>query len=347
MVRKRTDTTISEVASSAGESPILASRASRRTSDAIAKPLLAACAIFSGTVVLFVLYFVFEAAWPVFAHQGWEFVTQANWDEAIDLAWSEVDVTFGAFPLIAGTVITTVGALVCSIVLGLGAAIFLAELAPERARRPIEAVVQLLSGIPSVVFGLVGMALVIPALDVLLPADAMDVVTDIPLEGASLLAGIIVLTFMILPFFVTVAVDALRAVPKSYTQGGLALGMTRWRSIVRIQLPTAAPGLLAGAVLAAARGIGEAIALSMVAGSLAYTPSFEWGLQYFPFMPIRTMASAIVETGGEAMSIPVIEAALFGLAALLLVGSLALSVSARGIVAWYSNRMSISTDRSL
>jgi ABC-type phosphate transport system permease subunit len=162
-----------------------------------------------------------------------------------------------------------------------------------------------------------------------------------------MLAGVVVLSFMILPFFVTVATDSLRAVPRSYVNGGLALGMQRWRAITRIQVPAAAPGLLAGAVLAAARAIGEAIALSMVAGSIAFIPSFEWGLKYFPFMPVRTMASAIVETGGEAMSIPEIEAALFGLAALLLFASLSLSLIARWVVDWYGKRISLASGRSL
>jgi len=156
-----------------------------------------------------------------------------------------------------------------------------------------------------------------------------------------------VLAFMILPFFVTVAADSLRAVPRSYVEGGLALGMNRWRSITRIQVPAAAPGLLAGAVLASARAIGEAIALSMVAGSIAFIPSLEWGLKYFPFMPVRTMASAIVETGGEGMSIPLIQNALFGLAALLLAASLSLSLIARWIVNWYGRRLSLDTGRSL
>jgi ABC-type phosphate transport system permease subunit len=181
----------------------------------------------------------------------------------------------------------------------------------------------------------------------IVPADAYDVVSEIPLEGDSLLAGVIVLTFMILPFFTTVAADSLRAVPRSIIDGGMALGIDRWRTITRIQVPAAAPGLLAGAVLAIARAIGEAIALSMVAGSIAFIPSLEWGPKYFPFMPVRTMASAIVETGGEGMSVPLIHDALFGLAAILLVASLSLSLAARLIVNWYSRRLSLDSGRTL
>ncbi|TLM88425.1 MAG: ABC transporter permease subunit, partial [Actinobacteria bacterium] len=280
----------------------------RRLSDRLARPLLALAAIVSGAFVLLVIAFVFRYAMPLFVRQGWQFVSTGGWDMQLEDAWSSAHVAFGALPLILGTVATTAGALVVSITLGLGCAVVIAELAPAVVRTPLETVVQLLAGIPSVVFGLVGLSAVVPFLTKLVPADAVDRVADVPLEGASLVAGIVVLSFMILPFFVTVAVDSLRAVPRSYTSGGLALGLHRWRVISRIQIPAAMPGLLAGAVLAAARGIGEAIALSMVAGSIAFIPTFKYGLQFFPFMPVRTMASAIVETGGEAMSVPAIEA---------------------------------------
>ena len=166
-------------------------------------------------------------------------------------------------------------------------------------------------------------------------------------EPACLLAAIVVLTFMILPFFVTVATDSLRAVPRSYVDGGLALGMTRWRTIMRIQLPTAAPGLIAGLVLAAARGIGEAIAISMVAGAIAFMPNFAHGPLYMLLEPIRSMASAIVENGGEAMDVPSIAAALFGLATLLLAFSITLSMIARWAFGLFSRRMGVVSDRNL
>ncbi len=318
-----------------------------RTGDRIAETLIASAAVLSGSFVLLVIAFVFWYAAPLFADQGWPFVSTGGWDGQIEEAWEMVRVTFGALPLLAGTLLSTTGALIVSTVIGLGCAIFIAELSPKSLRRPFETLIQLLAGIPSVVFGLVGLVAVVPFLTRFVPADSFEAVADVPLDGASLLAAVIVLSFMILPFFVTVAVDSLRAVPRSYMAGGMALGMRRWRAIVRLQVPAAIPGLLAGIVLASARAVGEAIALSMVAGSIAYVPTLEYGLKYFPFMPIRTLASAIVETGGEAISIPAIQAALFGLAALLLLFSLALSVSARVMVAWLSKRMRLDTGRSL
>jgi len=317
--------------------------AGRRGSDRVMPILLAAAAIISAGLVAFVVFFVADKAWPTFVAEGHKFITHGGWDQQVEGGLSgAATIFFGAKPLILGTLYTTAGAVLVSLVLGLGCAIYIAELAPAWIRRPLESVVQLLAGIPSVVFGLVGLAVVVPFIgNVILPANAADVVSDIPLEGASMLAGILVLSFMIMPFFVTVATDSLRAIPRSYVDGGLALGMTRWRTITRIQLPSAAPGLVAGLTLAAARGIGEAIALSMVAGAIAYVPNMNAGPLYFLLMPVRTMASAIVEIGGEAMNIPQVGSALFALAFLLLMISVVLSVIARWAFTMFNRRMGV------
>lgn len=319
---------------------------SERDREWLVRPLLFSAAALSGLVIALVIGFVGWQAWPLWHQEGLAFLTQGGWDSQLENAWTTGNVFFGAAPLLAGSVLTTLGAVFVAVTIGTGAAVFLAELAPRWLRAPVGTVVQLLAGIPSVVFGLVGMAVVVPFIsDHLMPANAGDVVTEVPLDGASLLAAIIVLSFMILPFFVTVAVDSLNAVPRSYMDGGLALGMTRWRTITRIQLPSAAPGLVAGMVLAAARAIGEAIALSMVAGSLAFIPNLQHGPLYMLLMPVRTMASAIVDTGADASNIPSISAALFALASVLLAFSLALSLGARWAFALLNRRMKVDTGR--
>ncbi len=249
------------------------------------------------------------------------------------------------WPLVVGTVITTAGALFFAGLIGIGCAIFLAMLAPEWLGRPVEAVVRLLSGIPSVVFGLIGLTVVVPWIQSTFITDTLaNKFPDVPLDGTSYLAAVIVLTFMILPFFVTVATDALRAVPASYRLGGLAVGMTEWRTITRLVVPSATPGLVAGLVLAAARAVGEAIALAMVAGSLAHIPELGHGLVAL-LEPLRTMASAIVDNGESLAAVPEVQAALFGLALLLLGFSLALSVAARVAFGWFSKRMGLVSER--
>ncbi len=327
----------------------LSERVSRTSSDRYMPYLLGAAAIFSGLVVTLLIVFVVQKAWPVFHAEGWRFLTHGGWDTQLEDAWDPAGrAFFGVKQLIAGSVFSTMGALVVSLVLGLGCAVFVTELAPSWIKLPFESVVQLLAGIPSVVFGLVGLMVVVPFIsDHVVPANIGDIVPEIPINGSSLLAGVTVLSFMILPFFVTVAADSLRAIPRSYIDGGLALGMTRWRTITRIQLPAATPGLIAGLVLAAARGIGEAIAISMVAGAIAFVPTLQHGPLYMMLEPIRTMASAIVENGGEAMSVPAIAAALFGLATLLLLFSISLSLLARWSFSLFNRRMGIVTDRSL
>jgi phosphate transport system permease protein len=315
-----------------------------RDAEWLVKPFLLASALFAGLVVGVVIAFVLWKSWDLWHAEGIKFLTTGGWDQQLQDAWNG-SATFGAVELVAGTVITTLGAVLLALVIGLGAAVFIAELCPARLRGSIEGLVQLMAGIPSVVFGLVGLAIVVPFLMDHIPANAGDVMPDIPLDGTSILAGVLVLTFMILPFFTTVAVDALRAVPRAYVAGGMALGMTRWRAITRLQIPSATPGLLAGIVLATSRGIGEAIAMSMVAGSLALMPTMAHGPVLFALQPVRTIASAIVETGGDAADVPSIAAAMFALATVLLVLSLALSLSARAAFAAFGKRMNVVSDR--
>ncbi len=315
--------------------------------DLLVRALLLGCALLAGLVVTLVIFFVVRAGWPVFRAQGLSFVLRGGWDTQLENAWTDNNVIFGARALIIGSIASTVGAVLLTIVIGLGSAIFIAELAPGWIRRPFETLVQLLAGIPSVVFGLVGLGVVVPYIMNRIPMSLVDRVPDVPLDGTSLVAAIIVLTFMILPFFVAVAVDTLRSIPRSYMNGGLALGMTRWRTITRIQVPAATPGLVAGVVLAAARAIGEAIAISMVAGAIAMVPSLAHGPVVALLTPIRTMASAIVETGGEAMEVPAIGAALFGLATLLLLFSFVLSLCARWAFYAFNRRMGVASGRTV
>jgi phosphate ABC transporter permease protein PstC len=317
-----------------------------RDGEWLIRPILLLAALCSGLVVTLVVAFVFWRAWPLWHVEGLKFLTTSGWDSQLENAWNSGGVTFGALSLVVGTVLTTVGSVLVAGVIGTGAAVFLAELAPKWLRGPVEAVVQLMAGIPSVVYGLVGLAVVVPyIMNNMIPDNAAQVLPDIPLDGTCLLAGIIVLSFMILPFFVSVALDALRAVPRSYMDGGMALGMTRWRAITTLQIPAATPGLVAGIVLASSRAVGEAIALSMVAGSLAMVPEFNHGVLYTVLQPIRTMASAIVDTGADASDVPAIASAMFALASVLLVVSLGLSLTSRWAFKLFNMRTNVVSER--
>ncbi|MCL6636255.1 MAG: phosphate ABC transporter permease subunit PstC [Peptococcaceae bacterium] len=300
--------------------------------EAIEKVLLA-FTILSGILIFFIVFFVFTKALPVFRANGISFILSGGWDEQFVNAWlapaDQPSWQFGALPLIAGTVYTTAGALLIALPLGLGCAIFLVEMCPFWLRKPLKSTVRLLAAIPSVIYGLLGLLVVVPLISDKLISDELSLrmINVCVLDGTSLLAGMIVLSMMIVPIFIALAADALSAVPRRYKEASLSLGVSHWRTIVRIILPAARKGILAGAILATGRAVGEAIALSMVSGSVAHLPSIYHGPVFF-LEPVRTLASTIVDNS-EGLSVATCESALFACASFLLVSCILLSLFAR------------------
>jgi phosphate transport system permease protein len=216
--------------------------------------------------------------------------------------------------MIVGSIVVTLGALIIAVPLGIGCAILLAEVAPYRVRQFLRPAVELLQGIPSVVYGLVGMVIVVP------------LIRHIEGSGYSIAAGIIVLTVMILPTIVSISEDSIRAVPKSYREGSLALGATHWQTIWRVLLPSARSGIVASIVLAMGRAIGEAMAMIMVLGSSVAIPGSL-------FSPASTLASTVAAEVAEAT--PLHRSALFAMSVVLfvliiIINSLALIILRRG-----------------
>jgi phosphate transport system permease protein len=317
-----------------------------RSAEWLIERALALFAVLSGSLILLIVLFVVEKSVPLIQRDGLAFLFRDGWDTTVVQAWEDPGFwNFGALPLIVGTAATVLGALASSVAIGTGCAVFLSEISPSWIVRPLEAVLRLLAGIPSVVFGLVGLTVVVPAIQKMFITEELTVrYIDVPLDGTSLLAGVLVLTFMILPFYVTVSTDALRAVPRTYREAGAALGLTKWRVIRKVVLPSALPGLFTGAILAVARGVGEAIAMSMVAGGLSNIPSLSNGFVFF-LEPVRTLASAIVENG-EGMSVPQVQAALFGLGTVLLMVCIALSLLSRAAYSWFYRQTGIAIGRT-
>lgn len=311
---------------------------------AIEGALLAATLLSAG-VVLLVVAFVVHKAVPAFAHNGIGLVTTGGWDQQLPLAFHTGSWTFGLIELIAGTALTTLGALLLTLVIGMGTALALVEYAPARVARPIESVMRLLAGFPSVVFGLVGITVVSPLIQATWITNKYEGANPFISTGECLLAAIAVLTFMIMPFFVSVAVDSLRAVPDAYRLGGYALGMPKWRVATRLVIPSASVGILAGLVLAAARGVGEAIAMMMVGGAVAHIPQFA-SSGFLAFLePVRTLAAGIVENG-EGTSVASILSALYASASLILAVSITLSILARLVTTAFQRRMRLMSERS-
>jgi phosphate ABC transporter permease protein PstC len=308
------------------------------TEQAVQIALLVAT-LFSASVVILVFIFVIKGAMPAISHNGLGLIFNAGWDEQLRAAFHGEAWTFGLRELIFGTAATTVGALVLAFVIGLASAIVLVEYAPVSVSRPLESVVRLLAGFPSVVFGLIGIAVLAPWVGKTLITDKLQTNYQFISTGQCLLTAIIVLTFMIMPFFVSVAVDSLRAVPQAYRLAGYALGMPRWRVATRIVLPSASAGVLAGLVLAAARGVGEAVALAMVSGATAHIPKLSSGL-FALLEPVRTLAAGII-SNGDASSNPKILSAMYACAALILMTTVVLSIIARLITSSFAKRMNL------
>jgi phosphate transport system permease protein len=196
---------------------------------------------------------------------GLSFITSTDWDPAIDKA-------FGAMPFIQGTLITSALALLIAVPVGLGVAVFLAELAPAWLRSPLGMLVELLAAIPSVVYGLWGLFVFIPVVVKPLGVALDSSLGFIPLFagpvfGPSRLAAGLLLAIMVLPTIAAVGRDVIRAVPRAQREAALAVGATRWETIWQVVLPYARSGLFGAIVLGLARALGETVAVTMVIGN--------------------------------------------------------------------------------
>jgi phosphate transport system permease protein len=285
-------------------------------------------------LLLAMVVFILAQSWPSFAHNGlhW-FGSGGNVDQQIEAIFNSGDYlhkavyTFHAWPLIWSTALTTIGAVVLAFICSLFISIFLVEFAPTPMQRVLEPVVRLLASVPSVIYGLIGVLVLVPFIDnhLITQAENASVEPVISLTGGSLLAAVVILTVMIAPIMISIFSDGLRAVPRNWIEGSLALGVNRWRTFWNVAVLTARPALVAGVVLATARALGEAVMLSMVSGSIGFAPNPVDGLIFF-FEPSRGLAATILHNT-EQLSSPPMEHTLFAIAAVLLFSSLVMSLS--------------------
>lgn len=217
--------------------------------------------------------------------------------------WAPTNATtgpqFGILPFLLTSVYGTAGALLLGVPVGLMTAIFLAKAAPPRLAAVIRTAVQLLAGIPSVVYGLVGMIVLVPAIR---RAFGLG-------SGACLLSAILVLTVMVLPSIINVAETALQAVPREYEEASLALGATETETYFRVSLPAARSGVAAAVVLGVGRAIGEAMAIIMVAGNVANMPGL--------FTSVRFLTTGIISGMSDAAVGSLYQQALFSIGLVL------------------------------
>jgi phosphate transport system permease protein len=218
---------------------------------------------------------------------------------------------FGVLPLILGTLWVSFFAILIALPLGLGVAVYLSELAGERMRKVLKPAIELLAGIPSVVYGFFGLVVIVPIIQKTL---------DLPV-GETALAGSIILAIMALPTIISVAEDAIRSTPLAMREASLALGASHWQTIRKVIIPDASSGILAAIVLGIGRAIGETMAVLMVTGNAALIPTSL-------FEPVRTIPATIAAELGEAPAGGTHYQALFMLACILFVITLVISISA-------------------
>ncbi|MDR2132719.1 MAG: phosphate ABC transporter permease subunit PstC [Clostridiales Family XIII bacterium] len=301
----------------------------------IPKALIYLLSAISVAVIASVFLFIFHKAYPVLRESGVSLFVTGGFDRQIQEAFYSANATpmleFGFLGLISGTLLTSGIALLFAAIIGIGASTAICEYAPRRVSAALISVVRLLASMPSVVFGLIGIITVVPAVEKLFVTTdrQIEYLDFFQMSGRNLLSASVVLTFMIVPTVVSLSVDAIRAVPHSHRETGYAFGMSKAGVIGKIVLPVARPGIAAGLVLGAGRGIGEAIAVSMVCGGIGFLPNASLGFVNF-LAPTLPLAAAIVNKS-EALGSFAVESALFACGAVLLIIGAVLSLGAKAV----------------
>ena len=243
--------------------------------DRLIRLALLAIALSAVTILAVIAVFIFEQGTPIMFKYGFKsFLAGSDWYPS--------EKSFGLLPMIVGSLYVTFGALVIGVPFGLACAIVLTQFASKRVRSVIKPVVELLAGIPSVVYGFMGVVLLVPFIRSTLGG-----------PGLSVLAAAIILGIMILPTVISISIDSLDAVPPSYREGSIALGATPWQTVKMVLLPAARSGIVASIILGMGRAVGETMAVIMVAGNAAEIPGSI-------LAPVRTLTSNIALEMGYA-----------------------------------------------
>lgn len=238
-------------------------------------------AAFSIFIIFFIFFFLFQEAYPAFEFAGLDIFSTD---------WKLSQEQFGLGAAIYGTFIVTIGAMIIAIPLGILSAIFLSELAPYKLRVFLKPIIELLAGIPSIVYGFIGFILLVNYLQ-----DTFDM-----LSGRSYLAASLILAVMALPIIISMSDDALKAVPRAFKEASLAVGATKWQTIRKVILPSAISGVSAAVIMGMGRAIGETMAVSLVLTNIMNIPVPPW--DFFQTKG-TTLTALIVNQMGEAAGI--------------------------------------------
>lgn len=242
--------------------------------DKIAEKILLFIAFSAILSLLLITFFIFQ--------QGVPLIFKVGLSNFFSTHWAPTRGHFGILSMIAGSLMVTAGALVVGIPFGLACAIFLAEFSSRPIQKTLKPIIELLAGIPSVVYGFMGIVILVPFIR-----------ENFGGPGFSVLAASIILGIMILPTIVSISYDALSVVPPTYREGSLALGATKWQTIRMVLMPAARSGIVAGIILGMGRAVGETMAVIMIAGNALKIPHSILG-------SVRTLTSTIALELGYA-----------------------------------------------
>lgn len=287
-------------------------------SDNVCRTILTVVALIAVVTVIAIIVFIAREGADAFGDIGvLDFLTGDVWRPYAD--------SYGSATLIVGSLLVTAGAMAIACPLGIGAAVYLSEVASSNERRFLKPIIEVMSGIPSVVYGMLGMLILVPFIHSMFP--------DQTTSGLTWLAGSLVLGIMALPTVTSVSDDALRAVPNSYREASQAVGATKWETIRHVIIPAASSGISAAVILGVGRAIGETMAVMMVTGNTAVFPDPAWDV----FSGIRTLTATLAIEMPEVVVGSTWYSALFFLALILMVIVLVINIAVKGILS-YSRR---------
>jgi phosphate transport system permease protein len=293
----------------------------RRAKDRLARWTMGLLALAVGLLVPLIAAALFLRARPILA-------LKPLGELLLSTDWHPLKGAFGFYPFIVGTIWVTSVAMVIAVPPSLLAAVYLAEYAPPRIRASAKPLIDLLAGIPSVVYGVWGVLAVVPFVEQVIAPPMSRWLGFIPLfradnpTGYGVLAGGVVLAIMVFPVIIAVAEEVIRAAPQGLREASLALGATRWQTVKHVVLRRTMPGVIAAVVLGFSRAFGETMAVLMVVGNVAQVPHSIFDAAY-------PLTALIANNYGEMMSIPSYDAALLGAALILLLVVLAFNIASR------------------
>ena len=288
----------------------------RNWSETIIEGLILLAGISAIIIIMLIFFFLIREGAPAFVN--------LSPDTFLGLRWYPVEEMYGFIPLLFGSLLVTLGAVVIAVPLGLTTAVYIGEFAPPWLAEILKPIIEVLAGIPSIVLGFLGWVALAPLIQ------NMGAST-----GLTAFTGALILAYMALPTIVSITEDALYAVPKQYRDGSLAIGATKWQTVYRVVLPAASSGIVMAVMLGIGRAIGETMAVMLVTGNAANIPEISAGIM---FNPVRTMTATIAAEMGEVAQGSTHYSVLFAIGIVLFVITFLINSLATKLVGGRQNR---------